>query len=393
MKIVILAGLILLFTSSCEDESLHPADPVISYEFTDANLDEFGESLLIDMKMATDTDGSFENFDDAKDRQRNSQALDIVDHYFSEVYESQWAGSILSMDGDGILYIKGEMTAEMYQKLAQLSPIQQIQVIDQQQFSKQELQERKTLTVQFLEDNGYELGAGIDVEHNQVHAFVKEKDSHSSHSLRATLPQELQDNVSFEMNAPVFTKQKAHGGMATNSCTFGFAVEQISDPSIKGISTAGHCVGIEQITHQDSAHDVTLQDYVDDASGDVAWYTIDDETVDLSAKVYYTRWSDRKIKDVYKTKYQRAGTRVCNFSVQSGPACANIWLADFDGCGTGQMVMDANISAPGDSGAPYFYGEKAYGMHVGICTLNNDDHSVYTPAETLELIGVRVWEY
>ena len=67
------------------------------------------------------------------------------------------------------------------------------------------------------------------------------------------------------------------------------------------------------------------------------------------------------------------GTRTCTQVRKMG-----VELCDALGCTGGHVAVNHNPTVGGDSGGPWSWGTKAYGIHTGYVTLDGAQRSVYS---------------
>ena len=198
----------------------------------------------------------------------------------------------------------------------------------------------------------------------------------------------------------VNTLESYSGGLAMIDfgCTGGFVVQDSLGRT--GISTARHCVeSMDSIAYAGNLYssDWTLLDY---ASGDIA-YTVVSGTPSpqfQSSLGVFTL--------VTGFKNPAVGDMVCHFGVASNQKCARVTRVNVSsrfsdpfyvgGVATyplvgGLWVTSGNVSAPGDSGGPWFIGGILAGIHSGKITLNGAPYSVFTRYGAINLLSA--WGY
>ena len=89
------------------------------------------------------------------------------------------------------------------------------------------------------------------------------------------------------------------------------------------------------------------------------------------------------------------GDPVCKYGRTTGYTCGTIESKTYDPDGSETQFAatfiyvdggDVNLSEPGDSGGPWFYGTSAYGIHHG--GLGND--SVFMAQNYMRVLDIRV---
>ncbi len=183
------------------------------------------------------------------------------------------------------------------------------------------------------------------------------------------------------------------GSVGTTHCTGGFVV---TNGTIRGISTAGHCQtdGFTVINHWGQPVG-SLQGAVTYANGlDVSWWRNSTYTflnrVRISPTSYYTITS-------VGPQVPAANTTVCLIKRDQTQLCGYVLNSYYrmgpDGTySDGPIIqMDRDLAINGDSGGPWLYGGVAYGIHSG----NNQYpvgtyRDVFTPAASLPRMGLSV---
>jgi hypothetical protein len=217
----------------------------------------------------------------------------------------------------------------------------------------------------------------------------------------AALPADLRASVQLTVNdAPVAQDFAAFGGMwvldnGQNACTSGWSVRSIATGTL-GISTAGHCIGMDQVNHPGHGlHALTFRGRHRGEWGDIEWYsTAEPEPDDFYADA-------ANIRDVAAIEpranivvgegicvYGRmSNDRDCSLDVQDvSQACTN------DGVFNDRLVMmDGVTSVPGDSGGGWSFNFTAYGSVKGLCAPNFLNRETFSVADLYdEALGVRV---
>lgn len=190
------------------------------------------------------------------------------------------------------------------------------------------------------------------------------------------------------------------GGMwvrddGVNECTSGWSVIRIATGT-PGVTTAGHCTGINQIDHP--GHGIHARVYQAEHRGqwgDIEWGT----TAEAEPDDFYSDAST--IRDVNAIEalaniavnesvcvYGRSSNdRDCDLDVQDvSQACTN------DGVFNDRLVMmDGVTSIGGDSGGGWSFGNRAFGSVKGLCAPNFLNRETWSVADLYdEALGVRV---
>ncbi|NUW44618.1 hypothetical protein [Nonomuraea rhodomycinica] len=179
------------------------------------------------------------------------------------------------------------------------------------------------------------------------------------------------------------------GGGSLGSCTSGFNLKYIYS-STKRHATAGHC-GQSAATRTYSNHStkggwtkVNRVWWHIGAWGDLSYYTVGSKS---PTRTFYHDWNKTRYADD-RSPMPSVGTRICHFGITSGGSCAKVARRDVSsGSMRHMVVMDKDISEPGDSGGPWYYGGMAYGIHFGLI----GGKSSFTPAYLYQNRGYDVW--
>ena len=171
----------------------------------------------------------------------------------------------------------------------------------------------------------------------------------------------------------------------TAYCTGGFIV---TDNTIAGISTAGHCDG-QAVAYE--GHLYQTSGYAPPSLGGVAWYG-------LNARVVSKFQSNF---GVYTTVTGQAAPKLgklyCKFGAVTGETCSTIYKANqcanapYTGVWTCKLwSVYANVSEPGDSGGPWFDGSIAIGIHFGASDVDHIVRSLFSDMSSLEAAGAHL---
>jgi hypothetical protein len=218
----------------------------------------------------------------------------------------------------------------------------------------------------------------------------------------ALLPTDLRSGLRLSLtDGRVGIDFHAYGGMwvrddGVNECTSGWSV---SNGVTTGVTTAGHCDGINQISEPGvGVHTLTHQGEHRGVWGDVEWKT----STHIEPDDFYA--SSIEVRDVtavepranitideYICVYGRgSNVRDCSESVLHTSVSCTI-----NGVSNSRLVaMDANYTAgPGDSGGGWSMNTKAYGSVKGACDTEDDGvlRDLFSVADLYdEAIGVTV---
>jgi len=187
----------------------------------------------------------------------------------------------------------------------------------------------------------------------------------------------------------------------TSPCTTGFTVKRLSD-GVEGVATAAHCDnGNRYINHHSG---VTLQRQAgqDGGSLDIEWHTTPGLD-DLKKIKWHENGSETYIKGRVSRSNMVIGNYVCVYANASNSyQCGKIVGKSYQPpTGDGQphyetfiKVEEAVDTTGGDSGGPWFLGEKAYGIHTGTVPADYKNGvpatPYFMPQEYMEQLGIQV---
>jgi streptogrisin C len=312
-------------------------------------------------------------------------------------------GSALSPEPGGIpsLYIKGAVPMEVYDWVAAAKT--QINVVDRQPFSFNELEDRKSQVHEILMKRGYmNIATSFDFQAGgRIHAIVGRQKGlpEQARQIKAGMPASIRDGLEISVSDENFAVDfNASGGMAVQDdgvfeCTAGWSV--VSSTGIFGVTTAGHCTGINQIVHPfwfwTVTHALVHQNQHRGQWGDIEWKT---SNTNEDPRFYA---SSNEVRDVLSIEprasisvgesicfYGRSSnSRDCSFDVESISVSCTV-----SGVFNNRLVrMDGNSAIGGDSGGGWSWNNRAYGSVKGIC----GGGAVFSVADLYdEAIGVTV---
>lgn len=305
------------------------------------------------------------------------------------------------------LYVKGPAD-RFVTDLVRKSGIEVV-IADGQPFSFDELEARKLRVHRALESLGFDnvatsvniTGGGVIPAGVSAPAGLSASAA-TADAILTSLPADLRDSVQLTVHEePIAVDFQAFGGMwildnGANACTSGFSVRNLATGTL-GVSTAGHCIGMDQINHPGHGiHNLTFQARHRGQWGDVEWYsTAEPEPDDFYAD------TGNVIRDVAAVEpranilvnesvcqYGRSSDdRDCSLEVQDvSQACTN------NGVFNDRLVMMNGVTGqPGDSGGPWSFGLTAFGIEKGVCFPDFPNREVWTVADLFdEAINVRV---
>jgi streptogrisin C len=291
-----------------------------------------------------------------------------------------FVGTELSPEPGGAprLYVKGPADALVQQLVAQAD--QYIEVRDNQPFSYDELEARKRAVHQALADLGFkDIMTSFDLRRGgAIEAAVTRTSGlpDTASRIQQALPATVRDGLSVRVMAePVGEDYYAYGGMTVrddgnSECTSGWSV--INSFGTTGVTTAGHCTGINEINHPGvGIHSMSHQSEHRGSWGDIEWKT----TGTTESADFYA--SSSAVRDVTEWEGWWAlsiGESICYYGrFSNSRGCGlDVWnqsvSCTVNGVFNDRLVqMDGTGPIPGDSGGGWSWGNRAYGSTKGTC--------------------------
>lgn len=370
---LVLGSTVAMNTPTTRVDSDQPAS--LPSQAVDPSLQPADEALNQDLAAVADARGWSDS--EATSYNRAEHGVGRLAETVAERWPEAFVGSALSPEPGGAptLYIKGPAD-EGIRALVEASAVKII-LADLQPFSLAELEARKILVHRELEALGFrQVVTGFSLgDAGLIKAAVTRERGHltDSEAVVASLSADIRASVDLTIrDIPIVEPEGAFGGMLTNSaagpeCTSGWTVIQLNTGT-RGVSSAGHCIGVININHPGHAlHPTTWKNGVEGQWGDVEWYT----TAQAEADDFYSEAA--VIRDVGAIEpaagiseneaicvYGRASpTRDCSLSVLNvSIACGNL---------NRLVQMNGDTQVGGDSGGPWYFGTTAFGGHFGNC--------------------------
>jgi len=225
--------------------------------------------------------------------------------------------------------------------------------------------------------------------------------------------------VQFEASGSDFQRHAIRGGVNLNlpgssqfDCTAGFPATDSSNNA--GLVTAGHCdnvydfddpfgptftVSVPNSTKEKVDADADIQ-FMSNSSQTIEGTFVYDKAVPNSVRALENKVSVGNTGGTPTV----AGTYVCHNGANSGYSCGNVYDRYWNmnnSCGqtgtgfcnnTYVQVKGSNLNcAPGDSGGPWYYGQSAYGVHVG--GFNGCSTAAYTSTDWIASLNVSLAYY
>jgi len=312
-----------------------------------------------------------------------------------------FVGSVLSAKPGGVpsLFIKGYADQAVYELLA-AAPVE-IDLVDQQPYSFNELEALKLQVHSTLADQGYQdIATSFDFQARvpiQALITVQTKLPSLTSEIADLLPATLRDSVAITLTSePVGVDFYAYGGMAVRDdgvfeCTSGWSVIR-NGSNLTGITTAGHCTGINQVVHPGvGVHTAVHQNQHRGVWGDIEWKTTN---ATESAEFYASATAIREVNSVEPRASISIGESICFYGRSSNQRFCQYDVSALsvsctvNGVFNDRLVrMNGNSAIGGDSGGGWSWNNRAYGSVKGIC----GGGAVFSVADLYdEALGVRV---
>ena len=321
---------------------------------------------------------------------------------------------------DAVLLIKGRADGDVRELVAQEAAAR-ILIRDRQPYSLTELRDRQRKVHDSLTAMGYRSVATVaEIElQGKIRANVGLEAGmpDKAEDLRPQLPESLRGETAVTfMGSDAFRDEATWAGDVLHStlkpntlgpCTSGFTVRY--GFGTRALLAAGHCtwsLAVDQIATQGG--DIFSAFWVP------GYLHIGD----------YGDWTVHEAETTHESRFNASPseTRIV-WDVEDGPIATNTTLSfysrrEFDvfeadvqsssfrctvpGYPTVDRLVLMNntedISSEGDSGAAWFMGSTAYGVHKGRCPINDPDQVAFTPIRAIQLIAPNVqvtrwWEW
>lgn len=328
-----------------------------------------GQALRADLETIAETNGW--TLQEAETDHHASETIRSIAGRIAREEPEHYVGAAVGPDPDSRprLYLKGSASA-FARGLVEDADID-IRIVDEQPYSFYELGERVTRVQEALLEHGVQdASIAVDVMGaGRIPVRIRATDaSPSKAEIRAMIPADLRDDADITMDTEgSWEPDHAGGGMKTQTspvqffCTSGWSV---TGPSYNGIVQAEHCKDAIDTIH--GAHSMTLQDEHYGAYGDVEIFS----TATTDEPYFYassTEW--REVLGMKAWTDLVVDENICAYGRASNSRnCSqvhDVWTT----CGVlNRMVeMDDDIMTSGDSGGPWFKGNRAVGVHHGPC--------------------------
>ncbi|MCH7229819.1 S1 family peptidase [Glycomyces sp. L485] len=273
-----------------------------------------------------------------------------------------------------ILYLKGESPGWVASDAEDLG----IRIVDGQPYSFLELEEREIAVHRALSEQGIDqIASGFDLDGGgRIDVTVYDAYAPAADVLLTALPTELADDVELSVaDEPIADDLHAFGGArvrddGVNECTSGWTV--VNGSGTTGVTTAGHCDGINQIVEQGvGVWALSHQSQHRGQWGDVEWKT----STHLEPAEFYA--SSGTLRDTTALEARAnisVNESICVYGRSSNSRDCSLDVNDVSvsctvsGVFNNRLVqMDGRVVIGGDSGGGWSFGNRAYGSTKGYC--------------------------
>ncbi|MFP3968692.1 S1 family peptidase [Actinomadura fulvescens] len=364
----------------------------------DIKIDDLPLAELVDLRLIARTEriGLAEAIDRFSWQPRFQEAADQLRK------DLPWdlAGASISDDGMRARFaFKGKVPVAAV-RLARTLPTA-VELIGGTGYSEADLDRvMNTAHAQVAGQGGFtRLQSSYDTDRGLITIEAQRPKGYASTTNAPAVPRSGNSNIKIEVKVtqlrPVRPADRyIRGGGLLNGCTAGFPVKRIMTRET-GISTAGHCASRRNTYRNHRIHGgstgIARKRTHQGASGDIAWYSRGKFS---PSKSFYYDWNkSRWIHD--RSGMPGKGTRICKFGRTTGASCAKVRHANVTVSSGGRtyqhmVIMNGGGVRPGDSGGPWYYGNRAFGITHGY--VGGTSRSVFTPAYLLQNLGVDVYE-
>ena len=279
------------------------------------------EAELHDLQLVAKAKGW--TVEQARADREAAEAVGAVAVKLAQQRPDLFVGSELAVEPGGAprLYVKGPAEREVYDLVA--ASRAHIEIVDNQPYSYDELEKRKLEVHTALADMGYQdIMTAFDFrEAGKINVEVTRRAGlpKASRQIADALPAALRSDVRIRvLDEPVGEDFYAYGGMGVYDdgvfeCTSGWSVQNFWGTT--GVTTAGHCTGINQILHPGIGyHSMTHQSEHRGVWGDIEWKT----TVAIESPEFYaTSSSIRDVTSVESWAALSVGESICFYGRSS----------------------------------------------------------------------------
>lgn len=349
----------------------------VAVEVESARFETEAEALAQDLQLMAQSNGW--TVEEAENSMFVSEVVGRIAEEIAAERPDVFLGGVLPrVPGETpAIYIKGPADAFILDLISGAAI--EIKMLDNQPFSFEDLERRKLQVHHALEAQGFQnVSTGFRFEDGgRIRASVAIEPGLASGvvEILRMVPADVRDSVDLTISNTAGLDQSAFGGMwmrddGVNECSSGFSVAHVVSGT-NGVTTAGHCDGINQILHGGLYHVVTSQAEHRGSYGDVEWFTSNEVEPD---DFYDTSTTIRDVSAIEARANILVNEQVCLYGRGSNFQDCSRRVADVsEACTLGGVfndrlvLMDGLAGAPGDSGGPWFVGGRAYGIEKGLC--------------------------
>jgi hypothetical protein len=261
-------------------------------------------------------------------------------------------------------------------------------------YSYNELQAIRNEFQSSLKDLGIEFNSATNVMENNIDIDIVAKDkSRVDNGItgnKLKMSDQIKINVVNGLSKPELDIYGGRALVGLYNCTSGFAVMDYT--GCKGNTTAGHADDFLLFY----TFPLPWQNELRTGSYDVEWHTCPGLTV-VNKFQYWENGSTLDVTATQTRSFQLIGETVSKYgnsthytagiisakdAYVSVPNCLPTWIKIYNAFGY------SDLSAPGDSGGPWFRGNTAYGIHQGGDPDNN--YAYYMAVNYITGLGVSV---
>lgn len=393
---LIIAAISFVAVPGCTTEIVEETN---NLEINNQQLTSANSALTTDLELVAKAKG-WTIEEAAADR----EAADAVGRVAEEIAKNRpdiFVGSKVSPipGASPTLYLKGPADDFVRSLVADEKSVVEIKIADNQPFSFKELEERQHRIFRALHDQGILAGAGFQLDGGGLVEVTVAKpkdigDEEYKAAVMEVVPDDLRQDVAVDIgDESMFKDESVFGGMealddGSFECTTGWAV---TDGVYEGVTTAGHCNGINQVVNPASGtQSVSHRSQHIGAWGDVEWKRETDQYYYQPDDFYATSFSIRDVQSVEAIANISIGESICFYGRSSDDRdCSlDVHSVSYSCLSANRLVqMDGDVTIGGDSGGGWSFNYKAYGGHKGDCASKN----VFSVADYFdEAIGVSV---
>lgn len=304
-------------------------------------------------------------------------------------YPDDYAGAAALSDGSALQAFIA-FRADVPESVAQDHRLRGIRVDlrGHRGYSEQQLERRTREVHQALRDAGFlKVVTAHDIESGLIEVQLAPHERFTNHSgTMHLLPDEARAadvRIQLVDDLPV-GYDAVYGGASTSTCTAAFAVKS---GIVTGMATAGHCGNSQSFQGTlNGETSSTFQSEHEGSWGDFQWHTL---SSDVPSHFFYSNGS-KTLREAWSVGNAFEGQTLCHFGRTTGYKCNQVRKVNISVVGHHWVVsMKDEVTKPGDSGGPWFFGNALYGVHTGTHWAWFKIRSYFTQAKHIdEALGV-----